>query len=235
MYNQCTLCANTTIVAFQDVNNFVQISNRTSAGWALTHVNLNPINNTGLALQPHYYAGLADQINLYYQKSNLNLSLASFSPAELTNGGKLWAMILGIRNCDELTVRFSVARWSPSSQTYSAAAAGTPIAAASSYSNVSTGYETWIQMLSLSNTGIEVDTWFGQINDWLQHDNHPSTMANSTANPKTYEAVAVTAMGKAFAAVSITDLKYIIESWQLADDMVGWTSTGVVNIDNAWD
>ncbi len=90
-------------------------------------------------------------------------------------------------------------------------------------------------MLSLSNTGIEVDTWFGQINDWLQHDNHPSTMANSTANPKTYEAVAVTAMGKAFAAVSITDLKYIIESWQLADDMVGWTSTGVVNIDNAWD
>lgn len=120
-------------------------------------------------------------------------------------------------------------------QTYNAAAPGTPIAAASSYSNISTGYETWIELLSLSATGIEVDTWSGQINDWLEHDNHPSSMANSTANAKTYEAVAVTAMGQAFAAVSISDEKYIIESWQVADDMVDWSSTGTVDIGNAWD
>lgn len=88
MYNQCRLCANTTIIAFQDKNGFVQIGNHTSGGWTLTQLGpaLEPQMGTGLALQPFYRNGAADQINLYYQKSNLNMSLASWKAASVNNG-----------------------------------------------------------------------------------------------------------------------------------------------------
>lgn len=79
MYNWCELCANTIIIAFQDENGFVKIGNFTSDGWTLKALgqDLNPALGTGLALQPFYRSGLADQINLYYQKSVLNMALAS--------------------------------------------------------------------------------------------------------------------------------------------------------------
>lgn len=66
-------------------------------------------------------------------------------------------------------------------------------------------------------------------------DNHPLSMTNSTANPKIYGALAVTAIGRAFAVILTGDQKYAIESWQVADDFVSWTSTGRVDIGNAWD
>ena len=89
MYNQCKLCANTTIIAFQDENGFVQIGNLTSGGWTLTQLGpaLAPEMGTGLALQPFYLNGSEDQINLFHQKSDLNLSLASWKPASENNGG----------------------------------------------------------------------------------------------------------------------------------------------------
>lgn len=82
MYNQCRLCANTTIIAFQDKNGFIQIGNLSSGGWALTQLGpaLDPGIGTGLALQPFYLNGSADQINLYHQRSDLNMSLASWKP-----------------------------------------------------------------------------------------------------------------------------------------------------------
>lgn len=90
MYNQCRLCANTTIIAFQDKNGFIQIGNLTSGGWALTQLGpaLDPVIGTGLALQPFYLNGSADQINLYHQRSDLNMSLASWKPG-LINGDYL--------------------------------------------------------------------------------------------------------------------------------------------------
>lgn len=83
MYNQCTLCANTTIIAFQNTNGYVQFGNRTTYGWNLTQLSvaLDPQIGTGLALQPFYRQGTADQINMYYQKSYDNMSLASWKPA----------------------------------------------------------------------------------------------------------------------------------------------------------
>ena len=89
MYNQCKVCANTTIIAFQDENGFVQIGNLTSGGWTLTQMGsaLDPLVGTGLALQPFYFSGLEDRINLYHQKSGLNMSLASWKPAIQNNGG----------------------------------------------------------------------------------------------------------------------------------------------------
>ena len=95
MYNQCELCANTTIIAFQDMNGFVQISNLTSDGWTLVQLgpDLDPEIGTALALQPFYRSGLEDQINLYYQKSNLNMSLASWQPVSQGSHG-LFAVTL---------------------------------------------------------------------------------------------------------------------------------------------
>ena len=91
MYNQCRLCANTTIIAFQDENGFVQIGNLTTAGWTLTQLGsaLDPIMGTGLALQPFYRTGLQDQVNLYHQKSDLTMSLACWQPAPMNNGSLL--------------------------------------------------------------------------------------------------------------------------------------------------
>jgi hypothetical protein len=230
MYNQCSLCANTKIVAFQDENGFVQVANLTTGGWTLTQVNLDPLMGTGLALQPFYRLGLEDQINLYHQKADLNMSLASWKPAQVNNGGEYQSPFISFHNADPTVVY----GWSVNEQIYYIVAPGTPIAAAASYTNVSTGYETWIEVLSLSKIGIEVDTWSGAIKNWLEHKTHPSAMSNSTANAKTYSSIAVTAIGSAFAVVSQEGQKDMIEWSQVADDMVDWTLVGKVDVGNSW-
>ncbi|MCJ1267282.1 hypothetical protein MMC22_007167 [Lobaria immixta] len=215
MYNWCRLCVNTTIITFQDENGFVQVGNFTSDGWTLTQLgqDLEPELGTGLALHPFYRVGLEDQINLYYQKSVLNMALASWTPAF---------------NKD------SVDSWALSAQIYDPIPSGSPIAAASSYSNVSTGFETWIEVLSLSNTGVEVNTWSGAKNHWLSQNAHPSVMANSTSNTKIYGSLAVTAIGNAFAVVRTNGQADVIESWQVADDTMNWSLIGNVSLNGAW-
>lgn len=88
MYNQCKLCANTTIIAFQDVNGFVQLGIFTSNGWTLKQLGpaLEPQLGTGLALQPYYFNG-SENVSLYYQKSNLSLSLAVWARPSQYNDG----------------------------------------------------------------------------------------------------------------------------------------------------
>ena len=79
MYHWCLFCSNTTIIAFQDENGFLQIGNLTFSGWTLNQLGqaLEPVMGTGLAL---HYSGARDQINLFYQKSSLNLAQASWNP-----------------------------------------------------------------------------------------------------------------------------------------------------------
>ena len=88
MYNQCELCANTTIIAFQNANGYIQIGNFTLNGWVTTQLGstLNPYVGTGLALQPFYKNGTADQINLFFQNQQHNLTLVSFNSAPLPGG-----------------------------------------------------------------------------------------------------------------------------------------------------
>ena len=57
----------------------------------------------------------------------------------------------------------------------------------------------------------------------------------STTNAYVYSAVAVTAIGRAFAVVNTAGQKASIASWQVADDTVDWISTGNVDIGSAWD
>lgn len=143
------------------------------------------------------------------------------------------------KNCDELTLGnffFPVTGWLPEAQVYNTAAPGTPIAAATSNSDAPTGNKAWIELLSVSETGLEVDTWSGLANGWIGLGNHPSSMANSTADPKAFEAVAITDSGQAFAIVSTSGgQEKSIESWRVADDLVSWMSTGTVDVGNAWD
>lgn len=108
-----------------------------------------------------------------------------------------------------------------------------PIAAASSYSNISVGDgPAWIEVLFPSNNGIQVDTW-SPSGDWV-HNRHPSAMANSTNNMKIYGSVAVTATGSAFAVVQQDGQKDSIGNWQVADDIVDWGLIGNVNLNGAW-
>jgi hypothetical protein len=98
---------------------------------------------------------------------------------------------------------------------------------------MSTGFETWIQVMQLSGQGVELSTWSGAINDWLEYYYHPSPMANSTGNVKTYGALAVTAIGSAFAVVNQAGVD-TIQSWQVNDDLLDWTATGEVDLGGVW-
>ncbi|MCJ1466166.1 hypothetical protein MMC07_004785 [Pseudocyphellaria aurata] len=216
MYNWCRHCANTTIIVFQDENGFVQIGNFTSEGWILKQLgqDLQPALGTAFALLPFYISGWADRINLYHQMSNLSLAVASWRPKVAFQGGNGWSLNADIFD----SIPFS-----------------SPIAAASSYSNVSTNDgPAWIEVVSLSNTGIEVDTWSGATNDWLAHNLHPSAMANSTNNVRRYGSLAVTATGSAFAVVKQDGQADSIENWQVADDTVDWSLIGNLDLNGTW-
>lgn len=82
VYYQCTHCANAIIISYQDQNGFVQIANYTSAGWTLSQLgpDLDPLSGTGLALLQYRDPSLQDHINLFHQKSNLNMSVAWWRP-----------------------------------------------------------------------------------------------------------------------------------------------------------
>lgn len=233
MYNQCKTCASTTIIAFQDKNGYVQIGNLTSDGWNLVQMGqaLDPLLGTGLALQPFYRAGQVDEINLYHQKSTLNMSLAAWNSEALNGGGLFKSLPSASVNTKTGLI---VAGWGLAAQTYSRIPPGSPIAAASSYSSVSTGLETWIEVLSLSSAGVQVNTWSGAINNWLEYDRTPPAMANSRDSQKVYGRIAVTATGSAFAVAKQNGQADRIESWQVQDNMLDWISTGNVGLGDAW-
>ncbi len=59
-------------------------------------------------------------------------------------------------------------------------------------------------------------------------------MVNSTGSKRSYESVAVTAMGSVFGVVKQDGHVDEIEYWQVQDDMVDWTLTGTVDLGGAW-
>lgn len=86
----------------------------------------------------------------------------------------------------------------------------------------------------ISNEGVEVNTWSGATNDWLEQYRHPSVMANSTSDKKVYGGVAVTAIGNAFSVVKQDGQADAIENWLVADDMVDWSLVGNVDLGGVW-
>ena len=88
--------------------------------------------------------------------------------------------------------------------------------------------------MSISDQGIEVNTWSGAIDDWLEQYTHPSAMVNSTGSGRFYGVVAVTAMGSAFGVVKQDGHADGIENWQVQDDTVDWSLIGNVDLSGAW-
>ena len=90
LYNQCFLdCANSTIIAYQDVSGFMRIGVHTLAGWVVQQLDLNNINNTGLALTHWPDADWdVNRTQLYYQSSDLNLSMISWPTGIFGKDGK---------------------------------------------------------------------------------------------------------------------------------------------------
>ncbi|APA11683.1 predicted protein [Sclerotinia sclerotiorum 1980 UF-70] len=214
MYWQCLLCTNTTIISFQDVNNKIQVGNLTNTGWVLTQINVDVVDNTGLALQPFYRLNQAHQINLYYQQPNSNMAISAWE--------------------------YTTQNWLLNAATYYSLTFGVPIAASASYSsviwtgNVKTGFETWGETLTLSHLGIKSNTYMGAHNDWEAMGIHPSAMSNSTQNPKVFKSIAATATGAAFAVVAIDGKPDVIEAYQVEDDTINWSSAGIVDIGKTW-
>ncbi|KAI9808471.1 MAG: hypothetical protein M1827_007224 [Pycnora praestabilis] len=84
--DQCALCANSTLLTFQDRDNDVQVSNRTAGAWNLTPLNLGALTNTGLALVSNHEGTTIGPINLYFQKqSSKDLAQASWVPGLFDN------------------------------------------------------------------------------------------------------------------------------------------------------
>ncbi|THV52262.1 hypothetical protein BGAL_0084g00220 [Botrytis galanthina] len=214
MYWQCRLCSNTTIIAFQDANNKMQVGNLTASGWDLTQIMVDVVDNTGLALQPFYRLGEADQINLYYQNPSSVMTISAWE--------------------------YPTQAWRLDAASYYSFTFNMPIAASASYSHVDwtgdvqTSFESWGETLVLSRTGIKTNTYSGAINTWSAMGSHPSAMANSTQNPKVFKSIAVTAIGAAFAVVEIDGKADEIEAYQVKDDAVNWDTAGTVDIGDIW-
>jgi hypothetical protein len=85
-----------------------------------------------------------------------------------------------------------------------------------------------------TESGLKVDTWSGNINNWLQYDESPPAMT-SLSNQRAFGAVAVTAIGTAFSIVGMPGQKDTIGVWQAADDMVDWMAAGYIDVGEAWD
>jgi hypothetical protein len=91
LYAQCENCSNTTIIAFQDKNGFIQTGNSTVDGtWSLNQLNnLEPYEGTDLTLIPRPWPQGLMEIDLFYQKKTLNISYASWKPARENKTGRL--------------------------------------------------------------------------------------------------------------------------------------------------
>lgn len=59
-------------------------------------------------------------------------------------------------------------------------------------------------------------------------------MSNSSNNELTFGSIAMTSIGAAFGVVQLPNGTEVIQSWQVADDFVDWTSTEYVDIGSAW-
>lgn len=118
--------------------------------------------------------------------------------------------------------------WSLNEQTYFVISSGSSIAAASSYLSVSTRLRTWIEVLSVSRKGIEVNTWSRAIKNWLEEHINPSVMVKPTTNDELYEYVTVTAVGDTFGEVRQDGQANVIENWKVADNMLDWSLIGDV-------
>ncbi len=131
-----------------------------------------------------------------------------------------------------------VAGWVPADKIYYNTTPGTPIAAVSSndyiYDSSNKPHTTWLQVLSLSGTGIVSDTGNGTTDNWQYHDRQVTPMSNATGTARAFKSIAITSQGLAFAVVSSSGQNDTIESWAMSNDLTTWTAVGNVDVGSSW-
>lgn len=76
-----------------------------------------------------------------------------------------------------------------------------------------------------------MDTWSGNINNWLEHGNK-LPMAGTISS---FGDIAVTATGSVYGIAKTSSNNYLIKSWVVGDDLLDWTEGNDIDIGDAWD
>jgi hypothetical protein len=225
MFNQCQYCANSTLLAYQDESNNIVIANYTAAGgWKTETLGVKAMNGTGLAMQPFTRSGATDQINLFRQTDDGVLGLSSWKSSKHPS-------ISFQKRRKQNTNHYVGSGWSLSEQTYRKIPDGSDLAVSSFGNSTGTGYVDYIQLLSNNYGALNMDTWSGAKNDWLQQNYAPAAMSIETGPGTTvnFTTVSVDALGSAYAVGTAgAGLGYTLYTFDSADNGVSWVKNGTI-------
>ncbi|KAM3070438.1 hypothetical protein ACMFMG_010262 [Clarireedia jacksonii] len=203
--NPCPSCTYTTILVYQDTQGFINIANQTdlNAAWETSELTGQPLG-VNFALQNNTDPGTAGHwVNFWYQQSNGDLAYLFWNP----DAG--WSSLTTI----------------PQYQTFSK---NTFLAASVSKQVADSGSQLWINLLSLAAQGIRVDTWSGNLKDWLVTGGNPGAMANSSTSDGgekglQFGALTATAAGDVFAFTREEEEEKVkVKGWKMDGDLQTW-------------
>ncbi|KAL5325309.1 hypothetical protein ACEPPN_006434 [Leptodophora sp. 'Broadleaf-Isolate-01'] len=241
IYHQCywLSCSNTALIAFQDMNNNIQIANQTSKGWALSQLKTAyNISGSSLAMlgmplcMPDSFCGDQehsgeDQVMLYYQMGSGEVAGASWAP----EGG--------------FTTYSGWAPNSPFGFQPHVAPHGTPIASAGWFPADTSVWLFWINTLSVSTTGsIVVDTL-----GTFSNSSTTRAIRSGFTPPAMIAAAATEGEGKGeYISLAIVrtgfalgvwraegeGIRDVIKIWRAEEDGVTWSVNGTVDTVGFW-
>ncbi|PQE32674.1 Fucose-specific lectin protein [Rutstroemia sp. NJR-2017a WRK4] len=200
--NPCIPCTYTTIVAYQDTQGFISIANQTELNgeWNTTEL-LGQSLGVSFSLQNNTDpSNVGIRANLWYQESDGGMMYIFWHP----------------------DTGWSNPSHPPQYQTFQS---GTTIAASVAKQVAQGGSQLWINLLSLEDQGIRVDTWSGNTKGWLVNGGRPGVMQNvstSAGKGKEFGALATTGAGEVFAFVREEGEEKRVEGWVMDGDLVTW-------------
>ncbi|KAM3064766.1 hypothetical protein ACMFMG_012079 [Clarireedia jacksonii] len=199
--NPCISCIYTTIVVYQDMQGFISIGNQTDIDgpWDTSKRWGEPLG-VSFSLQNNTDPGIiSNHANLWYQHRNGDIMTL------------FWQPVFGWSNHSNM----------PQYQTFPFR---TTLAATASKQIAQSGSQLWINLLSLEDQGVRVDTWSGNAMGFLVDSGRPEVMQNVTGGGKEYGALATTEAGEIFAFVRDKESEegIRVEGWVMDGDLVTW-------------
>ncbi|PQE03074.1 Fucose-specific lectin protein [Rutstroemia sp. NJR-2017a BVV2] len=233
--NPCVPCTYTTIVAYQDTQGFISIANQTELDgqWETSELSGQSLG-VSFSLQNNTDpSNIGIRANLWYQDSNgwmlylfwhpgLSSFLNSISSSSFPNIPSHHKPTQPKTNINPPPDT----GWSNGNPPqYSTFQSGTTIAAGAAKQVAQSGSQLWINLLSLEDQGIRVDTWSGNTKGWLVDGGKPGVMQNvstSGGRGKEFGALATTVAGEVFAFVREEGEETRVEGWVMDGDLITW-------------